>query len=162
MRFFRDMVKSFKVTHILDITTGCGLLGFALLLEGERETEYFGLCHTAEQVEVVNKYLTDRILIETCDESCKKLYNPLYAKYRGTKKKADDARGPSPEKSGKAAKAKGPKSGGKKRKRSNQKPENTNGTGADDDDNGSRGAAGSDANSGGSAASSPPVSDGDP
>ena len=164
LKFLRDMVKSFKATHIFDFTVGSGFLALALLLEGEGETEYFGLCHTPEHVELVKNYLTDRIMAEMGDESSGKMYNPLYAKYIGTKGRVDNTADPSPSTErtrkmdkGKSKPAAASKAGTKRKHPiSSQLSTKSNDTDADlEDDN--------DSGSGsGEASSSAPATEGDP
>ena len=80
LRFSQDMVKSFNATHILDFTPGSGGLVVALLLEGSGVTQYVGICHTQEHIDLLKKHLTQQVMGFMSDESCK-LYNPLYAKF---------------------------------------------------------------------------------
>ena len=161
LKFMRDMVKSFKTTHIFDFTVGSGLLALALLLEGEGETEYFGFCHTPEHVELVKNYLTDRIMVEMGDESSGKLYNPLYAKYIGaTKGRVDnnDNLDTSPKKKAKGRRkpAEELKKGTKRKQSStgkqSPKSDDTDADLSEDDNEGG---------SEGEASSSPPASDGE-
>ena len=61
-------------------TPGSGGLGLALLLEGSGVTQYVGICHTQEHIDLLKKHLTQQVMGFMSDESCK-LYNPLYAKF---------------------------------------------------------------------------------
>ena len=68
-RFDRRVVQAFKATHICDVTPGSGGLSLALLMEGEGDKEYHGICHTPEHMQLLKSRLADLVLASMNDES---------------------------------------------------------------------------------------------
>ena len=69
------MVQAFAATRISDSTPGSGGLAVALLMGGEGDMGYQGMCHTPDHMQLRRSQLPDRELARMNDESII-LHNP--------------------------------------------------------------------------------------